>query len=122
LKSHSLGHIGTPRFFPNKKKQRPKTWFVIFALSVVIITGLLLVRRHFESQNHTSFETARIERGPIQAFGVPGLFVPILMRETGQKGAEDGEGQEAYSMKGSGCWRNGGEFTTTPSDTLFAGL
>ena len=26
----------------------------------------------------------------------PALFVPVLMRETGRKGADDGEGQEAY--------------------------
>ena len=27
----------------------------------------------------------------------PAIFVPVLMRETGRKGAEDGEGQEAYT-------------------------
>jgi hypothetical protein len=27
----------------------------------------------------------------------PAFFVPVLMRETGQKGAEDGEGKEAYA-------------------------
>ena len=27
----------------------------------------------------------------------PAFYVPVLMRETGQKGADDGEGQEAYS-------------------------
>ena len=27
----------------------------------------------------------------------PAIFVPVLMGEAGQKGAEDGEGQEAYT-------------------------
>jgi hypothetical protein len=27
----------------------------------------------------------------------PAFFVPVPMRETGRKGAEDGEGQEAYT-------------------------
>jgi hypothetical protein len=31
----------------------------------------------------------------------PAFYVPVGMRETGQKGAEDGEGQEAYS--GTDC-------------------
>jgi transposase len=31
------------------------------------------------------------------ALECPTFFVPVLMRETGQKGAEDGEGQEAYT-------------------------
>jgi len=31
------------------------------------------------------------------AMECPAFYVPVLMRETGQKGAEDGEGQEAYT-------------------------
>ena len=27
----------------------------------------------------------------------PAFYVPVLMRETGRKGADDGEGQEAYT-------------------------
>jgi hypothetical protein len=27
----------------------------------------------------------------------PAFYVPVLVRETGRKGADDGEGQEAYS-------------------------
>jgi HlyD family secretion protein len=71
---------------PNKKSERPKRWFVILALSVVIATGLFLVRRHFHSPKHTSFETARIERGPIQAFiTATGNLNPVVNVQVGSQ-------------------------------------
>jgi hypothetical protein len=36
-------------------------------------------------------------RWPHMRLECPAIFVPVSMRETGQKGARDGEGQEAYS-------------------------
>jgi HlyD family secretion protein len=71
---------------PNKKKQRRKIWFVVLGLSVVIVAGLLLVRRQLNSQRNASFETAKIERGPIQAFiTATGNLNPVVNVQVGSQ-------------------------------------
>jgi hypothetical protein len=71
---------------PNKKKQRRKIWFVVLGLSVVIGAGLLLVRRQLNSQRNASFETAKIERGPIQAFiTATGNLNPVVNVQVGSQ-------------------------------------
>ena len=71
---------------PNKTKQRRKIWLVVLGLSVVIVAGLLLVRRHLNSQRNASFETAKVERGPIQAFiTATGNLNPVVNVQVGSQ-------------------------------------
>jgi HlyD family secretion protein len=71
---------------PNKKRQRRKIWLVLLGLSVVIVAGLLLVRRHLNSQRNASFETAKVERGPIQAFiTATGNLNPVVNVQVGSQ-------------------------------------
>ena len=70
----------------NKKKQRRRIWFVVLGLSVVIVAGLLLVRRQLNPQRNASFETAKIERGPIQAFiTATGNLNPVVNVQVGSQ-------------------------------------
>lgn len=69
-----------------KKKQRRRIWFVVLPLGVVIVVGLLLVRRQLNSQRNSSFETAKIERGPIQAFiTATGNLNPVVNVQVGSQ-------------------------------------
>jgi HlyD family secretion protein len=71
---------------PNKKKQRRKIWFVVLGLSVVVVAGLLLARRQLNSQRNAIFETAKIERGPIQAFiTATGNLNPVVNVQVGSQ-------------------------------------
>jgi HlyD family secretion protein len=55
-------------------------------LSAVIVAGLILVRRQLHSQRNASFETARIERGPLQAFiTATGNLNPVVNVQVGSQ-------------------------------------
>lgn len=72
--------------FPNKRKQHRKIWFVVLGLSVVIVAGLLMVRRQLNSERSASFETAKIERGPLQAFiTATGNLNPVVNVQVGSQ-------------------------------------
>ena len=44
-----------------------------------------------------SFRKRLPNRSEAMKMECPAFYVPVLMRETGRKGADDGEGQEAYT-------------------------
>jgi hypothetical protein len=59
-------------------------------------SSLDLYAYHVYSHSPTSFSRwyKELDTGFLEC---PAFYVPVLVRETGQKGADDGEGQEAYS-------------------------
>jgi hypothetical protein len=48
-------------------------------------------------QEYPPTERLIVDALPVMQLECPAFYVPVLVRETGQKGADDGEGQEAYS-------------------------
>ena len=70
---------------PMSPEKRQKVWLAAFALIATIVAGLL-VREHFYSPKAATFETATIDRGPIQAFiTATGNLNPVVNVQVGSQ-------------------------------------
>jgi hypothetical protein len=84
-RSLALGHGFSSPFFPSTGPTALVPPLFPYLLAAVFCTfGLYTAKSAFVILSLDSLEC-------------PALFVPVLMRETGQKGAEDGEGKEAHT-------------------------
>jgi HlyD family secretion protein len=70
---------------PNRPKHGRNLWLLVLGLLVILVAGLLF-RGHVNSQRAVRFETATIERGPIQAFiTATGNLNPVVNVQVGSQ-------------------------------------